>query len=228
MQQKIAQLLVPILRFVAPHRVVIIKIFKAVEIAILVLWAWVFWQATQDVTVLYSHNIVELGAQLGSMALYLYCLTLLPGIINRSKVWPMVTQPIGSIIMPFRRHLGILMFLTAFVHMSFTTTLLQVISNGYNPFAIQLVTFQLFGMIAWWSLFPLWLTSNDQSMKFLGKNWKRVHRLTYVALFFIFLHVAMQGEGSSLIIGAVGVAEAFSWYREWQKNRIIPQVSPTS
>lgn len=57
------------------------------------------------------------------------------------------------------------------------------------------------GVLAFATLVPLAVTSNNMSLRRLGAaRWKRLHRLSYVALGFIAIHVsAMQyGEGRDL------------------------------
>ncbi len=44
------------------------------------------------------------------------------------------------------------------------------------------------GLTAWLLLLPLALTSNQFSMRLLKKNWKRVHRLVYVAALLVVTH----------------------------------------
>jgi sulfoxide reductase heme-binding subunit YedZ len=129
--------------------------------------------------------------------------------------------------MPFRKHLGILMFISAWLHLNFTTTLPQLVANGFDASKIELMLFQWMGEIAWWLLLPLWLTSNDTSVKYMGKWWKRVHRLTYVALFFIFFHVALQQESWMFVIGTVAILEVASWIKGWQRTKASQTVSPT-
>lgn len=164
--------------------------------------------------------IYDIGNKLGEIAVILYVTTLAPGIITRLQWFPTLTQPISSIILPFRRHVGILMFLTAFVHMSFV--MLFPYLGQYNfQFPTALPTFLLYewmGLIAWICLFPMWLTSNDYSQKALGRNWKVLHRITYIALLLIFLHLALQKTNWMWIVAPAVVLEALSWIRQWQRD----------
>jgi sulfoxide reductase heme-binding subunit YedZ len=218
MQQAIRQFLFSIQKFVAPRRIGITKIFFFVEILILLLWAVGGMLLYSDFDT-YFLPIYDIGRRLGPIALVCYVITMIPGINTRLQWFPLVTQPLSGIIHPFRRHFGITMFLTAFVHMSFTTTMAFVISSGFDLLSLKLARFQLMGLIAWILLFPLWLTSNDTSVKYLGKWWKRIHRLTYIALFFIFLHVALQRSDYLLLIAPMAVLQVISWIVYWMRPR---------
>lgn len=151
------------------------------------------------------------GRRFGYLALIMYWFTLLPGIMQRLQVWPLPAM----LVMTFRRTLGALMFLFAVLHMQFSLVVPFVITqrefSWTNP--------RIFGTIAIVLLFPLWLTSNDTSQRFMGKKWKWLQRLTYVALFFIFLHVSFFRPGWTIITGIVIVLEIISWLAVWWRTR---------
>jgi sulfoxide reductase heme-binding subunit YedZ len=153
--------------------------------------------------------LYEVGSKLGVVALCFYLLTLVPGITQRLQV----ALPIGVLLNTFRRHFGVTMFLTAMLHMSLTTTLPSLVKGGLPV----LMTPTWFGFFAILTLFPLWLTSNDVSQRFLGKRWKTVHRLTYLALLLIFIHVTLMLSTWSLIAGGILLLEVLSWIVAWQK-----------
>lgn len=223
--QALRQLLLKIQMFLAPRRVRITQLFFIVEILLGIVGFAVSFQAAK-VYDSYFLEMYELGTKLGIAALLLYILTVLPGMFSRLQVMTQLTQPLTAIILPFRKHLGILMFITAWLHLNFTTTLPQLVANGGDASKIQLLLFQWMGEIAWWLLFPLWLTSNDSSVKYLGKWWKRVHRLTYIALFFIFLHVAMQRASWMYLIGTIAILQVVSWILAWRRSRNVqPAIS---
>jgi sulfoxide reductase heme-binding subunit YedZ len=48
------------------------------------------------------------------------------------------------------------------------------------------------GFIAWLLLLPLAVTSNNYSMRRLGRRWKSIHRLTYVIAVLVVWHFAWQ------------------------------------
>lgn len=217
--------LMPLQKFLAVHRKAVNNIFLTIELLTLALWVTVFFNALQDFRSIFV-QVYNFGLTLGQTAIILYAITLIPGIITRLQWFPTVTQPISSLILPFRRHFGILMFLTSFLHLSFTTTLPYFAAHDFSPPGIlpELALFQWMGLIGWLALLPLWLTSNDYAQKGLGKFWKILHRLTYVALFFIFLHVAMQGVIWQYVIGPFLVLEVISWLVYWRREASKPKV----
>lgn len=82
------------------------------------------------------------------------------------------------------------------IYMKFNSTPLEFFtgSNNWN-FAWPM---------AWWMLaflisIPLLVTSNIASMKFLGKNWKKIQRLTYLFFIFTALHVAFLRPDKMII-----------------------------
>ncbi len=48
---------------------------------------------------------------------------------------------------------------------------------------------------------PLALTSNQWSVKSMGKAWKFLHRATYAAGTLALLHLIFLGEGAAIIYG---------------------------
>lgn len=212
--------LIKLQQFLAIHRKQVSNIFFFLELLTIGLWLVVYLKAFSDFDSLFL-LIYEAGLKLGQAAIILYTITLLPGIITRLQWFPKITQPIASIILPFRRHFGILMFLTAFVHQSFTTTLPYYAGYDFQPPNLlpPLALFQIMGLAAWLLLLPLWLTSNDKAQKGLGKWWKIVHRLTYFALLFIFLHVGLQNAKWMYLIGSMVVLEIISWIMYWRRQR---------
>jgi len=62
-------------------------------------------------------------------------------------------------------------------------------------------SYYLWGSLWWVIIFLLGITSNTQAVKLLKRNWKRLHSLVYLALFFIVLHIYfISWESWSLII----------------------------
>lgn len=167
--------------------------------------------------------LYDLGRQFGVLALGLYLATLVPGIMQRLQFLPLI----AAMIMPFRRHLGILMFLTACVHMSLTSSLFYIAAGV--PLALNWG--QVAGLSTLSVLLPLWLTSNDPSQKYLGKNWKRLHKLTYVALFLVFAHLVLFQKKWLIPTGIMIGFEAWSWFVLWTRAKKTPapdsQAAPT-
>lgn len=181
--------------------------------------------------------LMQISGKLGTISLFLFVLTLFPGIITRLHLNQRSLTIIATLLTPYRRQLGILMFITALLHMSFSTTLpkiafelipvgnlsdlsfvekFQLASKAFPP---SLRLFEQVGMVAWVILLPVWLTSNDFSQKFLGRKWKSLQRLTYLALWFIFSHVAMQSQPVAVLLLLVGLLEIYSWVLVWRRKQ---------
>jgi methionine sulfoxide reductase heme-binding subunit len=119
----------------------------------------------------------------GFSALVLYVLTLLPGIIRtvlpqyRTKKWSIY-------LLRHRRNIGILAFFVVLIHgilIGYTRQL-----NFLDPAVILkyiqgITTFTIFTLLA--------ITSNDYSVHHLKHNWRRLHSLTYVAIFILVWHI---------------------------------------
>lgn len=98
------------------------------------------------------------------------------------------------LLMSLRRELGILMGALALVHG--LTYLVPLVRAGVSPVS-PTNPFLLSGVLALLLTIPLLLTSNNISTRLLGRNWKRLHRLVYLVLFFAVVHryFAVGGGG---------------------------------
>jgi len=59
------------------------------------------------------------------------------------------------------------------------------------------------GLLSLLIMIPLALTSNQWSMKWLGKRWKWMHRAAYAAGLLAVLHVLVLGEGSGVLYALI-------------------------
>jgi len=155
-------------REVLRRRMLLTRLLK-IAVWLVVLGYLVVWGLYASGQVKSVALLSEWGRKLGTISFVFYMLTLLPSMVRRLK-FPRLL-PVMSILLPFRRQFGVLMFLTAFAHQGFTTILpnLVFIDFEYSKLALQLSAHHIAGFVAWWLLFPLWLTSNDASVKYLGK-----------------------------------------------------------
>lgn len=128
----------------------------------------------------------EWGILLGKTALVVLSIVILPGILGRFNIQIKLTR----IITVFRRQLGILTFLIAFTHFSFTRLLAY--ATGIIPFQFPFQAFEIAGFSALFIMSFLFLTSNNMSVKKLGKWWKRLHRFIYIIIWLVVLHVGLQ------------------------------------
>lgn len=211
------QFLLPLHQISVKNKALIESAFFWFEIMLVGIWivgAFIIVSNTMNAFTLY-----EVGAKFGIVSLGFYLTTLIPGILTRLKLFPIL----GVLLQTYRRHFGISMFLSAFVHMGFTTTL-PSLATGRIPVILGSPT--IWGFIAFVLLFPLWLTSNDFSQKRLGKRWKLLHRLTYLALFFIFLHQVFFNKWYAIPIGIIIFLEVISWIVHWRRQAVIAPTVP--
>lgn len=152
----------------------------------------------------------------GEAALILLGIVLLPGILGRFSIEIKVTR----IITTYRRQLGILTFLLALTHYIFVRLLGYV--TGVFPFKLPFPLFEIMGMSALFIMSLLFLTSNNTSIKKLGKWWKRLHRLIYIIVWLVVLHTGLQRISIwTLLIGVFAVLETVSLiYSITTKKRI--------
>ncbi len=169
-------------KFFIVKRSVIIFVFKIIYflLVIFVISAFLFSNFSNKYLLFFN----SYGVYFGKGALVTFIITLLPGIGERL----MIKNQFLSILKIYRRYLGILMYILAIAHTAlvkilFLTSLKDLFSN---------YTFEIMGSVASLILFFLFITSNNISVSYLRINWYRLHRFIYLAMFFIFLHVALQ------------------------------------
>ena len=154
-------------------------------------------------------DTAPLPNSLGLSALVCYVLTLLPTILR--IVFPKTKKTkFTKLLLKYRRQIGVIAFLLALAH-----GLLLVNKRNLDFFDIQtywvysqgIVTFIIFTLLA--------MTSNNWSIKKMKKNWKKLHQLTYLAMFLLTWHVTdkMWGHWSYLtplaILGITGITLLF-------------------
>lgn len=139
----------------------------------------------------YHFHWTKLGTTSGNLAIIFFCLTLLPGILKRFQVTGSI-KTLQLLLMSFRRQLGIMMYFFVLEHYLWVRLLPTIkFSSSIIPGNI----YEIMGMIAFFLLTPVFLTSNDYSVKRFGSYWKLVHKLVYVINWFILLHLLILGRG---------------------------------
>jgi sulfoxide reductase heme-binding subunit YedZ len=126
-------------------------------------------------------NPVEvLTHQTGLWGLYFLLITLS---ITPLKKFTGMTWPVS-----LRRMLGLYAFFYACLHLTVYFWLDQ--SFLWQDIIEDIVKrpYITLGLTAWFLLLPLALTSNQFSMRLLKKNWKRLHRLVYIAALLVVVH----------------------------------------
>ena len=125
----------------------------------------------------------------GYLGLIAYIFTLLPPNL-RFFFAPAKKSYVYRKILKHRREIGLICFIFSVVHAVLI----------FNKHQIDLLVFDTyiryftgFGSIAIFTV--LAFTSNNWSTRNLGKNWKRLHNLTYLALFLLILHLLLANQG---------------------------------
>lgn len=151
------------------------------------------------------------GRLMANLSVLAFILSLLPGIFRRLQAHGLF-QDLQLILMLFRRQFGLAMYLFAFYHYLFSRIFPTLKFNG-NLLAIS--PFELFGFIAFLLTTPLFLTSNDQSQRRLGRRWGQLHRLVYIIIWLIVIHIALQLKfGPTLILLIItAITQTFSLLR---------------
>lgn len=109
-------------------------------------------------------------------------------------------------LLTYRREMGILCFYFAFFHSVNNIILLQAYNlKNYLPFSNFLFT----GLLAIIILIPLYISSNNLSMRYLKKNWKRLQYLSYLVLPLVSIHQIFLNPKSDDVWGIIFLNIAF-------------------
>lgn len=169
---------------------------------------------------LFRAQFFELAEEMAELGIIFYLLTLIPGIVRRFKK----QYKIASLLMIYRRYIGILVFFTIFYHYMIErgiSLLMTNISKWPNIF-LEYSLFEFFGVAAFLCVFLLTVTSNDLSTSKLGVWWGRIHNLTYIIVWFMFFHVALQEINFwSLLLGIIGILQVSSFIYKWHKSQTV-------
>ena len=184
------------------NRQKILSIFKLFYCVLVIfpISAFVFSRLNQSMLLFFF----GLGNTLGQFALILYVATLLPGIGDRLGI----KNKILVLLKIYRREAGILMYLLALIHITLEKLL---ITTSITELFI-LLPFEIMGALSLLVLFFLFITSNTFSLIRLRLNWYRIHRLTYIGMLFIFLHVSLvKFSNWTILMGFVLILQLISF-----------------
>ncbi len=150
----------------------------AAHVAALIPLIWLLWDVWQGN--LSANPIADITSRTGKTALVLLVLSLAVTPANTVFGWRR--------LIPLRRPLGVYAFVYALLHfLTFT-----VLDYGLDPLLLQEAILEkkyaLVGFSAFLILLPLALTSTRGSMKRLGKRWKQLHKLVYLAAVLVVVH----------------------------------------
>ncbi|NET33085.1 MAG: iron reductase [Cyanothece sp. SIO1E1] len=174
-------------------------------------------------------DVPPISNLLGFLALACYVITLLPTILR--VVFPRLKKTgIPKRLLLQRRLIGILAF---------------VFTVGHGWLLIEKRNFDFFDLKTSWIYFQglatftifaiLTATSNDWSVKKLRKNWKQLHKLTYLAMFLLTWHVWDKMSGhwtyvTPISIVAITVTALLFLSRLWieRQNRLKQSATKAS
>lgn len=194
----------------APYkRQTILNLFKLIYIIVMVFMLSALILSRQNNTMLFFFN--RGGKLFGDGALLSFIVTLLPGIGERFGIRNIFL----SIIKIYRRQVGILMYLFALLHVVLSKIIITVSFGELSNLSI----FEIMGSLSLLILFSLFLTSNNMSLIRLRLNWYRIHRFTYMGIFFIFLHVSFISFSIwSVLMGLILILQLASFVVSYRKT----------
>ncbi len=114
-----------------------------------------------------------------------------------------------------RRSLGVFTFILALTHVS----LVMNFFAAWNFLEIFGKFELILGFAAFLILLSMALTSTDWAVRKLGRNWKRLHSLVYIAIILIVIHSSLIGViimtnqiVKFSVIAIVGILIAVKWW----------------
>jgi DMSO/TMAO reductase YedYZ heme-binding membrane subunit len=93
----------------------------------------------------------------------------------------------------------------------------DIMKSGAAVFQEGKPTFIFFGLIAMWLSVPLTLTSSIWAMRKMGRYWKYLHRIVYVILLLVVIHVVMLSSMKSfdptpiVFLGLYCICKILEW-----------------
>ena len=166
-------------------------------------------------------NLQPIGLEMGNWAIRLLWLSSIPGILKRFRVTGLL-QDVQIVLMKSRRRIGDLMFTFALMHYLWNSLFFNInFGINYLPIFGQTPLFKIMGFLGLFILIPLFITSNNFSVRFLKAWWTRIHSLVYVSMWLIAFHVALQGLIiESVITFTIAILQIFSWtyYKNYLKK----------
>ena len=100
--------------------------------------------------------------------------------------------PPARYLLRWRRMAGLWTFFYATLHITVFVVLYLNMDSGVLLAELKKRPYIMLGFLAWLCLCALAITSNDYAVRALGRKWKMLHRLVYLALMLALGHVAWQ------------------------------------
>lgn len=174
---------------------------------------WVFWAGATGA--LGVEPIKEIEHRLGLWGLQV----LIAGLC----ITPLRTH-VGINLIKFRRPLGLIAFFYIFLHLLVWLILdVGILSEIWKDIVKR--PYITIGMAGFVLLVPLALTSNDWSIRKLGAAaWRRLHKLTYIAVILGGVHYVMLVKGWQIepILYLCAVAALLAMRLKWRKRQPAP------
>lgn len=136
---------------------------------------------------------------LGFLALISYILTLLPSIL-RIVYPPSKETGIPQYLLKHRRFIGLVAFFLTVDH-----AVIMVRERNFDFFDPKTFSVYIQGVTTFIIFTLLAITSNNWSIKKLKKNWKQLHKLTYVAMFVLIWHIWDKMLGHWTYLTPIGI-----------------------
>ena len=158
---------------------------------------WIAWRFFSVPSANPAQELNHLFGRIG-----FYALTLNLAIGNLLAILKLAKTKLPRLLSPliaYRRHLGVIGVLYLVVHVSFHFLLEAGILEGLQ--AIAKARYLWFGSIAFVGCVVLAFTSNNWSMKTLGRRWKTLHRAVYPLYFLATTHTLMIEKADLIHFG---------------------------
>lgn len=199
------------LTFFLKHKFSIIKFYWLIQFCLFIFVVSSYFLPTQ------KQNWPQLGHQFADLSVIFFVVSIVPGVLKRLHVSGKFAQ-LQIILMTFRRQSGIAMFVFGLYHYLFARGFRMLATN---KFSLPDSPFEIAGAIALFVALPLFITSNDTAIKFLGKYWKKLHNFTHLIPWAIFLHLLwIQSWGwQNFLIITILVTNLFSWIVSFKRSK---------
>ncbi|MHC9086137.1 protein-methionine-sulfoxide reductase heme-binding subunit MsrQ [Luteimonas sp. RIT-PG2_3] len=193
-------------------------LLHALALAPLAELCWRFWRVYSgaDIDALGADPVSAIEHLLGLWALRLLLVTL--------AITPLRQLTGLSVLVRFRRMLGLYAFVYASLHLA--AYLVLDLGGYWAQIAEEIVKrpYITVGFAAWLLLVPLAVTSTQGWMRRLGRRWSKLHKLIYPIAILAVLHFwwIVKSDIREPLLYAVILAALLGWraWRAWRTSRI--------